>query len=181
MRAFHSIYGPSMVPELVAGLARLEPRVTAAMYGPDKGDGSLEITRRRVEALGIAERIEFGGVVEKAKVPSILARADIFLNTSLVDNAPVILSEAMACGLCVVTSGAGGIPDIVTDGETGLVVSNGASAFQGAVARLLRDEALAHRLSTAARRVAERLDWVEILPSWETLLERAAATGERRT
>ena len=170
MRAFHHTYGPLTVPDVIADMVRRRPSVVAAMFGPDKGDGSLEMTRRRIDALGISDRLSIGGAIAKSAVPSVLAQADIFLNTSRVDNAPVVLSEAMACGLCVVSTAAGGIPDLVADGETAVLVSAETHAFVEAIERVLRDQALASRLSAAARRRAESMDWGEVLPVWERLL-----------
>ncbi len=73
-------------------------------------------------------------------MPAWLDRGDIFLNTSRIDNAPVSLIEAMACGLCVVTTDAGGIPDMVRHGEDALVAPVGdAGALASLVASVLED------------------------------------------
>ncbi|HEX9730628.1 MAG TPA: glycosyltransferase family 4 protein, partial [Thermoanaerobaculia bacterium] len=97
--------------------------------------------------------------------------------TSDADNAPVSVTEAMACGLCVVTTDAGGLRDLVADGDDALVVPRGsAPEMAAAVARLLADRALAARLSSNARRRAEALDWSRLLPEWEELLRGSART-----
>ncbi len=179
LRAFHRIYNPELAPRV---LARLGPQATLAMVGPDKGDGSLERARRRAEDLGVAERVTFTGGVPKSAVPQVLARHDVFVNTSDADNAPVSVTEAMACGLCVVSTDAGGLSDLLTGGEDALLVPRGdAAAMAAAVERLLGDPELAARLSANGRRLAEDRDWSKVLPQWqEILLDVARAPAEPR-
>ncbi|HEX2205773.1 MAG TPA: glycosyltransferase family 4 protein, partial [Longimicrobium sp.] len=111
------------------------------------------------------------GPVPKAEVPARLAEGDVYLNTPRADNTPVTVLEAMACGLCVVSTEVGGIPYLLDDGGDALLVPPGdAEAMAAAVLRLLRDPALAGRLSRAGRRKAEGCDWSAVLPRWEGLL-----------
>lgn len=175
LRAFHRIYNPELAPQVLVRIAAGHPEATLTMIGPDKGDGSLERTRKRAEALGVAGRVTFTGGVPKSDVPGLLGRADVFLNTSDVDNAPVSVTEAMACGLCVVSTDAGGLGDLVADGEDALLVRrDDPVAMAAAVERLLEDPDLAARLSAAARRRAEAHDWSRVLPQWERLFSENA-------
>lgn len=171
LRAFHRIYRPQMAVRAAALVRRQAPEVTLTMVGPDKGDGSLEETRQLAVALGIADRVTFVPGVPKAEVPRWLQRGDIFLNTSQTDNAPVSVVEAMACGLCVASTDAGGLRHLLDSGQDGLLVpSEDAEAMAEAVLRILQDQTLAQRLSGSARRKVERMDWSVILPRWEALL-----------
>jgi glycosyltransferase involved in cell wall biosynthesis len=171
LRAFHRVYNPALAPRVLARLVVDHPQATLAMIGPDKGDGSLESTRREASALGVAARITFLGGVPKDDVGVHLGHGDVFLNTSDADNAPVSVTEAMACGLCVVTTDAGGLRDLVDDGEDALVVPrDDAEAMAAAVRRLLAEPRLAARLSAAARAKVEPLSWSRLLPEWEALL-----------
>ncbi|MEO8429265.1 MAG: glycosyltransferase family 4 protein, partial [Verrucomicrobiota bacterium] len=104
LRAFHSIYNPSLAPRVIAELAKEFPNLRLTMIGPDKGDGSLQETQRVAGEKGVANHITFVGGVPKSEVPGRLSDADIFLNTTNVDNTPVSVLEAMACGLCVVNT-----------------------------------------------------------------------------
>ncbi len=171
LRSFNRIYNPRLAPRVLARLARRHPEASLVMVGHDRGDGSLERTRREVAALGVADRVTFAGGVPKSAVPDALARGDVFLNTADVDNAPVSVIEAMACGLCVVSTDAGGLRDLVTDGEDALLVARGdEAAMAAAVERVLGDPELAARLSEGGRRRAEIHDWSRVLPRWERLL-----------
>jgi glycosyltransferase involved in cell wall biosynthesis len=171
LRAFHRIYNPTLAPKVIARLAREFPDVCLSMVGPDKGDGSLQATERLAAELGIAERIVWPGGVPKADVPAWLSQGDIFLNTANVDNTPVSILEAMACGLCVVSTNVGGIPYLLEHEKDALLVSpDDPDAMTAAVRRVLTEPALAERLSRNARRKAEQFNWATILPQWEDLL-----------
>ncbi|HEX8141043.1 MAG TPA: glycosyltransferase family 4 protein [Pyrinomonadaceae bacterium] len=175
LRSFHEIYNPSLAPRVLAQLAAEYPDISLIMVGRDKGDGSLERTRQVAAELGVSDRVTFPGGVLKREVPAWLRRGDIFLNTTDVDNTPVSVLEALACGLCVVSTNVGGIPYLLEDGRDALLVPQGdASAMAAAVRRILTDSQLAGRLSMNARRKAEQFDWSLILPQWKTLLAAAA-------
>jgi glycosyltransferase involved in cell wall biosynthesis len=170
LRAFHEIYNPVMAIKVVRELALKYPAVQLTMVGPDKGDGSLQRTQRAVAEAGLGDRVRFLGSVPKSEVPAVLSRADIFLNTTHIDNTPVSVIEAMACGLCVVTTNVGGIPFLVEDGESGLLVERGdASSMAAAVSRYLQDQQFAQHCSRNARRTVEPMDWSKVLAEWDRL------------
>lgn len=178
LRAMHEVYEPVVAVEVVARLADRFPEISLLMIGPDKKDGSLARVRAAIDRLGLESRVRVQGAVPKREVPRWLDEGDIFLNTSRVDNAPVSLVEPMACGLCVVTTDAGGIPDMVRDGEDALVVPVGdADAMAHQIERVYIEGGLAARISANARETAARYDWTEVLPKWEALLREAAAGG----
>jgi glycosyltransferase involved in cell wall biosynthesis len=106
--------------------------------------------------------------------------AAIFLNTNHVDNMPVSVIEACAMGLPVVATNVGGIPDLLTDGETGLLVpDDDDQAMSGTVLRLLRDPELAGRLSANGRKLAERSSWKRVRLQWEQLFANVMAQPAR--
>ncbi len=180
LRSFHEIYNPTLAPRVVALLAREFPAVRLTMVGRDKGDGSFHRTREAAAALGVADRITFTGGVLKRDVPDILRRGDIFLNTTDVDNTPVSVLEALASGLCVVSTNVGGVPHLLEDGRDALLVPAGdAEAMAASVRRLLEDPSLAERLSRKGLRKAERFDWSLVMPQWESLFESVAGRRER--
>lgn len=176
LRAIHEIYDPVLAIEVVARLVPRYPEVSLAMIGPDKGDGSSAKVRSVIARLGLEGRVAVEGAVPKSEVPQRLNRADIFLNTSRVDNAPVTLIEAMACGLGVVTTDAGGIPDLVRHEHDALVAPVGdADALAENVRRLLEERELAGRLSCNGRETAAQHDWEKVLPKWVGLFSKAAS------
>jgi glycosyltransferase involved in cell wall biosynthesis len=175
LRAFHRMYNPCMAVRVVAALLHEFPGIQMIMVGPDKGDGSLEEVQLEVKRLGLEGRISVAGPVPKNQVPVVLDSGDIFLNTTNVDNTPVSVIEALASGLCVVSTNVGGLPALLENEQDGLLVQpESSSAMATAVRRTLLEPGLAERLSRNARAKAEQLDWSKILPRWETLLAQAA-------
>ena len=177
-RAFHSIYNPALAPPVVALLAAKIPDVRLRMVGPDKRDGSRRRTEELAHRLGLNSRVEFVAGVPKKEAPTTLSAADVFLNTTNVDNTPVSVLEAMACGLCVVSTNVGGIPYLLKHEKDALLVPpNDPEAMAAAVRRTLTEPGLAARLSENARRKAEQFDWSIVLPQWEKLLMEVVERG----
>jgi glycosyltransferase involved in cell wall biosynthesis len=170
LRAFHETYNPTLAPRVLALLVKDFPSATLSMIGPDRGDGSLARTDAVAVQLGVRDRIQFVGRVPKEAVGEHLSRGDIFLNTTNVDNAPVSVLEALACGLCVVSTDVGGIRDLIRGGEEALLVPpDDPEAMASAIRRALREPELATRLSEGGRRRVESTDWKQVLPQWERL------------
>ncbi len=172
LRAFHALYDSVLAVETLAELRRDFPGAILTMIGPDKGDGSLGRAEQAAGRLRLGDAVAFEGRVEKPRVPARLAQADIFLNTSRVDNLPVSVLEAMAGGLCIVSTEVGGIPDLLEHETDALLVPPGdAQAMARAVRRILSEPGLAARLSANARHKAARFAWRAVLPQWERLLD----------
>lgn len=171
LRAFHKTYNPSLAAKVIDALAHEFPNIHLTMIGVDKADGSLQATQKVAEELGVLDRITFVGPVSKSDVPKWLSRGNVFLNTTSVDNAPVSVMEAMACGMCVVSTNVGGIPYLLADEKDALLVPrNDTKAMSTAVRRFFTEPGLATRHSIAARNKALQRDWSLILPEWEQLL-----------
>ena len=109
LRTFHDIYNPSLAVRVVARLVQDFPGIRLIMIGPDRGDGSFEATKKLALELGVIGRLTCTGPVTKKEIPHLLHQGDIFLNTPRVDNTPVSVLEAMACGLCIVSTNVGGM------------------------------------------------------------------------
>lgn len=178
LRAFHLIYDPLLAIDVVDRLRRDFPNLTLQMAGPDK-DGSLSEVQAAINRRDVGAYVTVAGAIPKTQVPVFLDHSDVFLNTTTADNTPVSVIEAMACGLCVVTTHVGGIPYLLDHGKDSLLVPAGdATAMTAAVAALLTSPALAERLSRSARRKAEAFDWSIVLPQWTDLLEHVSSTCE---
>ncbi len=171
VRSFHSVYNPSLPIRVVKELTTDFPATRLTMIGPDKGDGSLERMMSLAAELRVEDQIEVIPGVPHTEIPGYLDRGDIFINSSNYDTAPRSLLEAMANGLCIVSTNVGGVPWLVEDQVEGLLVPpDNPQAMSAAVRRILVDPGLATRLSENARRKAEKFDWHSILPQWESLL-----------
>lgn len=163
---------------LLDAFARL-PQNGASVRLVVAGDGPL---RGKLEAqaqrLGIASRVEFRGEVPHDAVPDVLAELDIFVMPSRAEGFGVAALEASAMELPVVASRIHGIPDVVRDGRTGLLVPPGdAGALASAIARLVGDRTLRDELGRAGRAfVEERYRWQDNVAQMEHLYQHLLQT-----
>ena len=121
------------------------------------GDGPQEpALRSQIADLGLGERVTLAG--RQDDVQPWLCALDVFVLPSTdSEGIPQALMQAMACERPVVTTAAGAIPELVRDGENGLVVeTENSAALAEAIVRLLNDRALAGRLAAAGRREIEQ-------------------------
>jgi glycosyltransferase involved in cell wall biosynthesis len=140
------------------------------------GDGpERPAVEGEIHAAGLAGKIELTG--ERRDVAQLLDDADVFVLSSRSEGAPLSILEAMAAGLPVVASAVGGVPEIVDDGTTGLLVPPGdVSALAKALERLLADAALRARLGRAGwERARERFDLAQLQRAHVELYERELA------
>jgi glycosyltransferase involved in cell wall biosynthesis len=131
------------------------------------GDGA-----ERVKLHQLAERlklrnVEFLGAVPPEKMPGIYDRADIYLNSPSIDNMPNSVIEAFSCGLPVVSTNAGGIPYIVENEKTGLLVEmNDHESLAQAAMRILDSDHLAQAIITEAHRECVKYTWENVRDEW---------------
>lgn len=123
-----------------------DARLTVAGDGSERS--ALEAHARHLQL----RNVSFIGRVPADRMGELYLKADVYLNSSNIDNMPLSIIEAFAAGIPVATTDAGGIPYILRHEETGLMVPTGdASALAAAALRLVREPGLASRLSTRAR------------------------------
>jgi glycosyltransferase involved in cell wall biosynthesis len=140
------------------------------------GDGSERRALRDLAASLAPGKVDFVGAVAPEDMPALYDQADIFVNASNVDNQPLSIIEAFASGLPVVTTDAGGIPEMVTDGETGLMIDRGDhEALAACVIRLLRNKELATDIAARAREECGRYSWTSVSGKWLRLYSELAS------
>ncbi len=175
LRSFHDVYDPLGAVDVLRGVLPACPEARMVMVGPDRGDGSFKWTQAYCTQLGLQDRVEFTGSISKSEVPRYLDRADVFLNTARIDNAPVSVTEAMASGLPIVSSSAGGVQDLLTDERDSLLFEPGDSqGMAEGVIRIATEPGLAEQLVRHARAKARNFDWNVVLPRWQRLLAQVA-------
>jgi len=154
-----------------------EARLTVAGTGPERK--ALEDLSRE---LGIEATVNFCGTRDRDEMAALYRSATIVLNPSLVDNMPNSVLESMASGVPVVSTNVGGVPFILHEGITGLMVPAGnAQAMANAVLRLLREPETAGRLVAAALLDVRQYAWTHVRTRWKDVYAHAMAAGHSAT
>lgn len=136
------------------------------------GDGSQRVMLRALAEDLDLKNVEFLGAVPPTAMPALYHKADIYLNTSDVDNMPLSILEAFASGLPVVTTDAGGISYMVNDGCNGLMVKRGDdAALAKGILHLLEHHEIAEQLTNQARQDCQQYTWEAVGTNWVSLYE----------
>jgi glycosyltransferase involved in cell wall biosynthesis len=146
-----------------------EARLLIAGYGRE------EENLRKLAAELKLENAKFLGRIENERMPEIYARADVYLNASVVDNMPLSIIEAFSCGLPVVSTDAGGISYICENGETALLVEKKdfESLAQAAIG-LIENDGLAQKIIENARRECAKYLPEKVRGAWSKLYQNLA-------
>lgn len=149
-----------------------ELRLVMAGDGPTRTE-----VRRRAEAAGLGDRIDFPGWVDSTEVADLLAGAALLVMPSRREGLPLVAIQAAQMGIPVVGTTAGGLPEVVIDGKSGLLVApEDARALAASISVLLRDESARQRMGAAARqRAKEMFGWQRYLDATEALYEKLVA------
>ncbi len=136
------------------------------------GDGpERQMTEELSRSLGVVDDVRFVGKQEQME--DILAIADLFLLTSEYESFGLAALEAMASGVAVVSTNAGGLKEIMIQGETGYMADIGdINAMSNYALEILRDEGVLKRFKANAAAHAKKFDISNIIPIYEKLYER---------
>jgi glycosyltransferase involved in cell wall biosynthesis len=144
-----AVKNPRQFIEVAGRVIRESPQARFVFVGDGELRPALE---EQVGALGLAQTVIFTGW--QANMPAVYSDLDLLVLTSLNEGTPVTVIEALATGVPVVASEVGGVPDVVTHQETGLLVPSGdAEATAQAILQFLRAPERAQRLALAGQRV----------------------------
>jgi glycosyltransferase involved in cell wall biosynthesis len=154
------------VDVLVRAFAAIRDRPDARLRLVGSGDAIADLGEL-ARSLGVADRVDFAGELRGDDLVAAMQEAAVAVlpSRSAAESFGMALIEAMACGTPVVGSDVGGIPYVITDGVTGLLVPPGdADALAAACRRILADGGFADRLAEAGRRhVTECYAWPPLM------------------
>ena len=145
------------------------------------GDGDDRVKLEQLAGeLSVADVTTFVGKVPHGEVATELKKLDIFVAVSRSESFGVSVLEASACRLPVIVSNAGGLPEVVHDGETGLIVpSENSHALATALTRLVEEQPLATRLGENGRRhVLEHFEWNHNVAQMEAVYRQVLAASK---
>ncbi len=159
IKTLEQVYGHEL---LLAAFAELKVHCDKSVKLLIVGDGSLRsMLEAKAVSLGIAEDTVFTGFVEHERIVSYFSSIDIFAITSLQESFGVAAIEASSCGLPVVATEVGGLPEVVQNSITGMLVESGnIAAFAEALKSLVENPELRSRMGEAGRNfVKENYEW----------------------
>ncbi|MBA4394252.1 MAG: hypothetical protein C0407_11945 [Desulfobacca sp.] len=142
----------AIIPELVLQV----PQVTIQLAG----NGDLDKIQAVAKRLKIEDHMQLKGWVSAEKMIGLYYQADLFVLPSYHEGLPVAILEAMACGLPVVSTRVGGIPELICDGENGLLINPGdRKALLGALSSLLGNPVLRQEMALKnVQKIKEKYD-----------------------
>jgi glycosyltransferase involved in cell wall biosynthesis len=155
-------------------------RLTVCGSGPE-----LDRLEAMSDELGISTAVVFTGTVDNNRMAELYQSSSAMINPSLVDNMPISVLEALASAVPVVSTNVGGIPYLVKQGETALLVSPGDDkGMADAVISILKDRDLAQHLVREGLHEVQRYTWPmvrrKLLEKYQSVLRCTAPnTGEQ--
>lgn len=169
VRSFSSIYNPMMAINVAIELKKTYPNVTLCMVGPDKEN---LIPKCQELAKNNAIDVLFTGKLTKEAWCDLAKNYNIFINTTHFDNTPISVIEAMALGLPVVSTNVGGMPDLITHNQNGLLIDdNDVIAMKNSIVELCNNPELCETIVVNARYYVEQFDWEIVKKDWQEILK----------
>jgi glycosyltransferase involved in cell wall biosynthesis len=142
--------------DAVPDLVRFNNSMRFVFVGGEEHPGENHPVFQRIKELNLARWVHVMGEVHRSEIPSYLAAADLFLLPSREEGMPIAILEAMRAGLPIVTTTVGGIPEMIEDGFSGILIEPGnPHEIAEAVTRLVKDENLRENLAEGARATFE--------------------------
>lgn len=170
VRAFAEVYNPQMAVSMFNFLIEDFPDAKLCMVGPVK-DNSFNETVALASSLGLSDNISFIGRLSKNEWHELSKEYDVFINTTNADNMPVSIIEAMALGLVVVSTDAGGLPYLISDNVDGfLCETNNPKHMYEKIKKILIGDVEFYTVIESARLKAETFSWSNVRSMWLSLL-----------
>ena len=169
VRAFASIYNPTMAIEVLKELKKKYSEATLCMIGPDK-DGTLKDVKHLINTYDLQDSVEITGVLPKKEWHEKSKDFDIFINTTNVDNTPISVIEAMALGLPVVSTNVGGLPYLISNNIDGVLVDKEQPLLMANEIHKIIEKNKSS-FAKKARSKVENFDWSVVKNEWLKLLQ----------
>jgi glycosyltransferase involved in cell wall biosynthesis len=170
-RNLYPLYNVACIVRAFARIQQKYPDAKLTIAGNGHQRAELEALVRELKL----KNVDFRGLVPPAKMGELYDDADIFLNSSNIDNMPGSILDSFAAGMPVVTTSAGGICCIVTHEQTGLLVpKNDHEAMASCAIRLLESPELAAMLARNAYEECQAYKWSAVREAWLSAYTRLA-------
>jgi glycosyltransferase involved in cell wall biosynthesis len=155
-----------MLVKAFSEVSHSHPNVILQLIGDGKLMGEI---KEEVDVLGIKNRVEFLGL--QANVFNFLHGADIFILPSVYEGMPMTLIEAMGSGLPIIASNVGGIPDMLTDSYSGLLIDPTVENITRSINLLLTNDELREKIGKNALKESVRFSDINMAENYLSLYE----------
>ncbi len=163
----YSVKNYSFLIDCFAEVARENENISLTIVGDGVLRGEIE---EQAQQLGVADKIRITGVV--SDVENYLADADVYVASSVFEGLPISMLEAMSAGLPVVSTNVGGVPDIIKNGENGILVALGdKEGYVQAIRELITDEEKRRAYSERAKLLSAKYDETITVEGYEKLYQ----------
>lgn len=170
-RSFEGLYNVACVIRAFSKIKPEFPEATLSLAG----NGILEKELRDLVDELRLEGVTFLGPLNQKEMAKAYWDCDLLLNSPNIDNMPNSLIEAFASGIPIVSTNAGGIPYLVDNGRTGLLVEVGdCEKLAGESMRILRNPDLARQIISNAKEESLKYEWTEVRSQWLSLYRELA-------
>jgi glycosyltransferase involved in cell wall biosynthesis len=145
-----------------------DARLVLAGAGPREGE-----LKELADKTGIAKAIDFLGNLPHNEVISEIKKAEVFICPSLAEGLGIVFIEAQACGTPVIGTNVGGIPDVIENGKTGiLVLPKDSSAITEAIKKIFEDKTFAEEIVKNANESVLKFDWEKITEQMDKIYQK---------
>ena len=167
VRSIHNIYNPLMAVHVLYGIKKKYPDARLCMAGPVKDNRVMEQLKILISRLDLQSHVLFSGQLSKIEWTALSKDYDIFINTTDYDNNPVTLLESMALGLPIVSTNVGGVPYLIDDKVTGLLVeAKKSEQMVEKINELISGKIDGYQIARNAREAVSHYDKNEIIKQW---------------
>ncbi len=159
--------------DIISALPKLSPNISLVVIG--KGEEGPRL-QRQATTLGVESRVKFLGFIPYEEIPKYFSACDVFIRPSRSEGFGNSFIEAMAAKLPVIATPVGGIPDFLTDNETGVFCSpDNPQSIVRAVNLILEDQNLKSNIvSNALERVGERYGWEKVASQMKEVFDKVS-------
>lgn len=169
VRAFKEMYNPKMAIHVLSKVKKEFKEAKLCMIGPIIDDSYKE-TIELIDYYKLNDEVEITGVLPKELWHKKSINFDVFINTTNFDNTPVSVMEAMALGIPIISTNAGGIPDLINNRVDGIVVrKDDVDNMAKEIIQLLKVNDIS--LSINARQKVEKFSWDYVKDQWKEVLK----------
>ena len=167
VRSIHNIYNPLMAVHVLDEIKKKYPDARLCMVGPVKDNRVMEQLKILISRLDLQDHVLFSGQLSKIEWTALSKDYDIFINTTDYDNNPVTLLESMALGLPIVSTNVGGVPYLIDDKVTGLLVeAKKSEQMVEKINELISGKIDGYQIARNAREAVSHYDKNEIIKQW---------------